>query len=147
VVSFAIPSLGCQSQPLHSASREFLDKFEKYLIQINMARFCLRILQMCLACKPRLSRISPGSFVRGKVGPAPSWRGLLFTSPASRDHRFAATRQFVIEQRWLMSESGTNRPNEDVDITAAFGEITDIPRKSRGGRIWPSCDISPQDLP
>jgi hypothetical protein len=44
VVSFAIPSLWCQSQPLHSAFREFLDKFEKYLIQINMARFCLRIL-------------------------------------------------------------------------------------------------------
>jgi hypothetical protein len=111
VVSFAIPSLWCQSQPLHSASLEFLDKFEKYLIQINMARFCLRILQMCLACKPRLSRISPGSFVRGKVGPAPSWRGLLFNHPR-HDHRFAATPQFVIEQGWLMSESGTNRPKK-----------------------------------
>jgi hypothetical protein len=30
--SFTVPSV------------EFLDKFEKYLIQINMARFCLRIL-------------------------------------------------------------------------------------------------------
>jgi tripartite-type tricarboxylate transporter receptor subunit TctC len=37
------PAMSAQ-RPLSGPFREFLDKFEKYLIQINMARFCLRIL-------------------------------------------------------------------------------------------------------